>query len=69
MNALTTGSTHIEFWIDAACPFCWTTARWVVDEVQPHAAHCGGITVTHRVAELAEARHVGLLVHTGAADC
>ena len=36
MNALTTGSTHIEFWIDPACPFCWTTARWVVDEVQPH---------------------------------
>jgi L-alanine-DL-glutamate epimerase-like enolase superfamily enzyme len=44
--------------------------RWLeldaVDDVQPDAAHCGGITVTHRVAELAEARHVGLLVHTGA---
>ncbi|MFN8621492.1 MAG: mandelate racemase/muconate lactonizing enzyme family protein [Chloroflexota bacterium] len=44
--------------------------RWLeldaLDDVQPDAAHCGGITVTHRVAELAEARHVGLLVHTGA---
>jgi L-alanine-DL-glutamate epimerase-like enolase superfamily enzyme len=44
--------------------------RWLeldaVDDVQPDAAHCGGILVTHRVAELAEARHVGLLVHTGA---
>jgi L-alanine-DL-glutamate epimerase-like enolase superfamily enzyme len=37
-----------------------------VDDIQPDAAHCGGITVTHRVAELAEARKVGLLVHTGA---
>ena len=26
----------IDFWVDPACPFCWTTARWVVDEVQPH---------------------------------
>lgn len=44
--------------------------RWLdldaLDDVQPDAAHCGGITVAHRVAELAEARHVGLLVHTGA---
>jgi L-alanine-DL-glutamate epimerase-like enolase superfamily enzyme len=44
--------------------------RWLeldaLDDVQPDAAHCGGITVTHRIAELAEARHVGLLVHTGA---
>lgn len=44
--------------------------RWLMldalDDVQPDAAHCGGITVAHRVAELAEAHHVGLLVHTGA---
>ena len=26
----------IEFWVDPGCPFCWATARWVVDEVQPH---------------------------------
>ena len=26
---------NIEIWIDPACPFCWTTARWVVDDVQP----------------------------------
>jgi hypothetical protein len=28
--------TSIEFWVDPACPFCWATARWAVDEVQPH---------------------------------
>jgi len=26
----------IDFWIDPICPWCWMTARWVVDEVQPH---------------------------------
>ena len=27
---------NIEFWIDPACPFCWATARWMVDEVEPN---------------------------------
>jgi hypothetical protein len=27
---------ELEFWVDPGCPFCWTTARWLVDEVQPH---------------------------------
>ena len=26
---------NIEFWVDPICPWCWVTARWVVDEVQP----------------------------------
>jgi len=26
----------VEFWIDPICPWCWVTARWVVDEVQPN---------------------------------
>lgn len=27
---------NIDFWVDPACPFCWATARWAVDEVKPH---------------------------------
>ncbi|MGB0113631.1 MAG: DsbA family protein [Ilumatobacteraceae bacterium] len=27
---------NIEFWVDPICPFCWVTARWAVDEVQPN---------------------------------
>jgi hypothetical protein len=27
---------NVEFWIDPACPFCWATARWMVDEVEPN---------------------------------
>lgn len=26
----------VEFWVDPACPFCWATARWIVDEVEPN---------------------------------
>ncbi len=26
---------EIKFWVDPICPWCWMTARWVVDLVQP----------------------------------
>ncbi len=32
----TTSRIAIDFWVDPACPFCWATARWAVDEVQPN---------------------------------
>ena len=27
---------EIQYWFDPICPWCWVTARWVVDEVRPH---------------------------------
>ena len=29
-------TTKAEFWVAPACPFCWLTARWMVDEVLPN---------------------------------
>jgi len=37
------------------------------DYVQPDATHVGGVGPTRQVARMAEERHVGLIVHTGAA--
>jgi L-alanine-DL-glutamate epimerase-like enolase superfamily enzyme len=37
------------------------------DYVQPDATHVGGVGITREVARMAEERHVGLIVHTGAA--
>ncbi len=38
-----------------------------LDYVQPDATHVGGIGPTRAIARMAEERHVGLIVHTGAA--
>ncbi|HEV8489857.1 MAG TPA: mandelate racemase/muconate lactonizing enzyme family protein [Candidatus Limnocylindrales bacterium] len=38
-----------------------------LDYVQPDATHAGGIAPTREIARMAEERHVGLIVHTGAA--
>lgn len=27
---------EVQYWFDPICPWCWVTARWVVDEVRPH---------------------------------
>jgi hypothetical protein len=26
----------LDFWVDPICPWCWVTARWMVDAVAPH---------------------------------
>lgn len=26
---------HVEFWVDPVCPWCWVTAKWMVEEVIP----------------------------------
>ena len=26
---------ELDFWVDPICPWCWVTARWMVDEVVP----------------------------------
>jgi L-alanine-DL-glutamate epimerase-like enolase superfamily enzyme len=52
-----TGVDEFGRWLDASA----------LDYVQPDATHVGGIGVTRDVARLAEARHVGLIVHTGGA--
>jgi hypothetical protein len=38
----------VEFWVDPACPWCWVTARWIVDEVAPQR----DLTVTWRPISL-----------------
>lgn len=38
----------IEFWVDPICPWCWVTARWVVDEVAP----ARGLDITWRPISL-----------------
>jgi 2-hydroxychromene-2-carboxylate isomerase len=38
----------VEFWVDPACPWCWVTARWIVDEVAPQR----DLTITWRPISL-----------------
>ena len=52
-----TGLAEFRDWLD----------RDAFDFVQPDATHVGGIGVCRDVARLAQARSVGLIVHTGAA--
>jgi L-alanine-DL-glutamate epimerase-like enolase superfamily enzyme len=52
-----TGLSEFQAWLE----------KDAVDYIQPDATHVGGIGPTVRVAQAAAARHVGLIVHTGAA--
>ena len=52
-----TGIAEFQQWLD----------KGAVDYVQPDATHAGGIMPTVRIAQAAAAKHVGLIVHTGAA--
>lgn len=52
-----TGLSEFQVWLD----------KGAVDYIQPDATHVGGIGPTVRIAQAAAARHVGLMVHTGAA--
>jgi L-alanine-DL-glutamate epimerase-like enolase superfamily enzyme len=52
-----TGAAEFRDWLD----------RGAFDFVQPDATHVGGVGACRDVARLAEARGVGLIVHTGAA--
>jgi len=42
-------------------------ALGALDIAQPDATHVGGVRMTQRVAQAADERHVGLIVHTGGA--
>jgi len=44
----TDAAKSVEFWVDPACPWCWMTARWIVDEVAPQR----DLTVTWRPISL-----------------
>lgn len=41
-------ANSVEFWVDPACPWCWVTARWIVDEVAPQR----NLTLTWRPISL-----------------
>ncbi len=44
----TDSTKRVEFWVDPACPWCWVTARWIVDQVAPQR----DLTITWRPISL-----------------